>query len=239
MKRRGGLLTVFLAGALVILIVGATAVALALSGHIHIDGLTPRKVAGRLVEAGRFNAGAIVVENVVGNVRIVESNVSGVVLMSNIPINTSYRDGLLTVYCPKKKTLLGEHNVCSEYRNGTVVIEVGASLADVWFRDVVGDVEIDASTTRILAEDVVGDITAAPEAGYQLEDIVGDVSIVAGGDVVIQDVVGDVVIAVPEDFSVHLSADDVVGDVRNLHSGEGMPILITVSDVVGDVTVGE
>ena len=103
----------------------------------------------------------------------------------------------------------------------------------------VGDVEIDAAATRILAEDVVGDIAAAPAAEYQLEDIVGDVSIVAGDDVVIQDVVGDVTITVPKGFSVHLSTDDIVGDVRNFHSGEGMPILITVLDVVGDVTVGE
>ncbi|HDZ35755.1 MAG TPA: hypothetical protein ENH81_02420 [Thermococcus sp.] len=239
MKRRGGLLGVALSVALVAFLIGATLTALALRGDVHISGITPKKVAGKLVEAGRFNAGAIVVENVVGNVRIVESNVSGVVLRSNIPLNTSYRDGLLTVYCPKKKTLLGEHNVCSEYRNGTVVIEVGASLADVWFREVVGDVEIDAAATRILAEDVVGDIAAAPAAEYQLEDIVGDVSIVAGDDVVIQDVVGDVTITVPKGFSVHLSTDDIVGDVRNFHSGEGMPILITVLDVVGDVTVGE
>ncbi|NJE29786.1 hypothetical protein E3E38_01775 [Thermococcus sp. 18S1] len=238
MRRKGGFSTVLLGGVLLVLLVGTIIVVLALSGHIHIEGLVPRKAAGKLVEVGRFNAGAIVVENVVGDVHLVESNVSGVVVRSNIPLNTSYRDGLLTVYCPDKKTVLGRHNVCSDYRNGTVVIEVGSSLADVWFRGLVGNVEIEADATRILAEDVVGDIIATPAAGYRLENIVGDVSIVAGNDVVIRDVVGDVAIAVPVNLSVQLSAEDIVGDVRNSHSGDGMPILISVSDVVGDVTVG-
>ncbi|QDA31981.1 hypothetical protein FH039_10690 [Thermococcus indicus] len=238
MRREGGFSTVLLGGVLLALLVGTIVVVLALSGHIQIEGLAPRKVAGKLEEVGRFNAGAIVVTNVVGDVRLVESNVSGVVVRSNIPLNASYRDGLLTVYCPDKKTFLGRHNVCSDYRNGTVVIEVGSTLADVWFRGLVGNVEVDVDATRIIVEDMVGDLVSTPAAEYRLEDVVGDVSIVAGNDVTIKDVVGDVAISVPVNLSVQLNAEDIVGDVRNSHSGEGMPILITVSDVVGDVEVG-
>jgi len=63
--------------------------------------------------------------------------------------------------------------------------------------------------------------------------------IYAGGDVTLNDVVGDVRIHVPHDYTVSLSLDDVLGKVEKAYSGEGRPITIRISDVVGDVSIGQ
>ncbi|ASJ05939.1 DUF4097 family beta strand repeat-containing protein [Thermococcus pacificus] len=238
MLRRGGVLPIIAGVVLAVILIGAVAAAVIVHKY-----QTHRKEAGPLKELGAFDAGGVVIRDTVGDVRIVRANVSGVVLKSNLPVKANYSGGLLTVYCPteRKRGLLrfGEHNACSDYRDGKVVIEVGRKLADIWVKDTVGDVEVDVNATRLVLKDVVGDVRASAPAEYLVEDIVGDVSIDAEGDVEVSDVVGDVYISIPANFSVQLSVKDVVGDVENTHSGEGMPVLVRVSDVVGDVRIGQ
>ncbi len=243
MRRKAGFLGAVVGVAIVLLLVGVVVTALALHGDICIGGITPKKDAGPLEELGRFDAGSVVVRNVVGEVQLIPSNVSGVVVKSNLPVNATYQNGLLTVYClvEKKRSGFGisTHNLCEDYKNGRIIIEVGKELADVWVQNTVGDVFIEANATRLLFEDIVGDVRASAPAEYRVEDVVGDVSIHAEGEVRVSDVVGDVHITVPEEYAVELSVEDVIGDVKNTHSGSGMPVLVMVSNVIGDVTVGQ
>ncbi|NJE05167.1 hypothetical protein E3E36_03210 [Thermococcus sp. M36] len=242
-RRRAGLLGVLAGIFLALLIVGIVVTALAFRGYIHIEGGPFKEDAGPVKEIGRFHAGSIVVRNVIGSVELVPSEVEGVVVKSNLPVNATYRNGLLTVYClvEEKRSVFGisTHNLCGDYRNGKVVIEVGTGLTDVWVRNTVGDVFIGANVTKALIEDTVGDLKGAAPAEYRVDDVVGDVVIHAGGDVTINDVVGDIRIHVPHDYTVSLSLNDVLGKVENTYSGEGRPIIIKISDVVGDVSIGQ
>lgn len=237
MLRRGGILPFIVGVVLAVVLVGMVAVVV-----IH-DHQLRKKEAGPLRELGTFDAGAVIVREVVGDVRIVEANVSGVVVWSNLPVNISYSDGLLSVYCPRKTVdeplWSRATNACNEYVGGKVVIEVGKGLADVWVRETVGNVSVKVNATRLVFEDVVGDVSARAPAEYRIEDVIGDVSIHAEGDVTVKDVVGNVYISIPADFSVQFSAEDVIGSVENLHSGKGKPVLVRISDVVGDVRTGQ
>ncbi|WP_188202577.1 hypothetical protein [Thermococcus camini] len=243
MRRKAGLLGAVVGAVMVLLLVGVVVTALALHGDIHIEGITPRKDAGPLRELGRFDAGAVIVKNVVGKVQLISSDVSGVVVKSNLPVNATYQNGLLTVYClvEKKRSGFGisTHNLCEDYKNGRIIIEVGNGLSDVWVQNTVGDVFIGANATRVVIENTVGDVVSSAPAEYRVDDVVGDVSIHAEGDVTINDVVGDIGIRVPPNYTVSLSLDDVLGKVEKAHSGEGRPIIIRISNVVGDVSVGQ
>ena len=243
MRRRVGLLGILAGTFLAILIIGIVATALAFGGYIHIERVQSKGDAGPVKEIGRFHADSIVVRNVIGSVEVVSSEVEGMVIKSNLPVNVSLENGLLTVYClaEEKRSGFGisTRNLCSEYRNGKVVIEVGTGLANVWVRDTLGDVLIGANVTEVLIENTVGDINGISPAEYRIDDVVGDVVIYAGGDVTLNDVVGDVRIHVPHDYTVSLSLDDVLGKVEKAYSGEGRPITIRISDVVGDVSIGQ
>ena len=184
MLRRAGIVPIIAGLVLAVLVVGAVAAIVIL--HEHEDH---RKEAGPLKELGKFDAGAIIVREVVGNVMIVSSNVSGVVVKSNLPVKVHYSDGLITVYCPAE-----DDNACNDYRDGRVIIEVGKKLADVVIHKTVGDVEVDVNATRLVFEDIVGDVRASAPAEYKVEDVVGDVSIHAEGEVRVSNVVGDVTI---------------------------------------------
>ncbi len=243
MRRKAGLLGAVVGVVMVLLLVGVVVTALALHGDIHIEGITPRKDAGPLRELGRFDAESVTVKNVVGEVQLISSDVSGVVVKSNLPVNATYQKGFLMVYClvEKKRSGFGisTHNLCEDYKNGRIVIEVGKELADVWVQNTVGDVSIGANATRVVIEDTVGDVVSNSPAEYRVDDVVGDVRIYAGGDVTINDVVGDVGIHVPPNYTVSLFLDDVLGKVGKAYPCEGRPITIRISDVVGDVSVGQ
>ncbi|ASJ07819.1 hypothetical protein A3L11_00685 [Thermococcus siculi] len=237
MLRRGGALLLIVGVVLAVILIGAVATLV-----IHGREI-PKKEAGPLEELGTFDAGAVVVREVVGDVQITEANVSGVVVKSNLPVNVSYSDGLLTVYCQRKSVRelfrYRETNACNEYVGGKVVIEVGKRLADVWVRETVGNVSVNVNATRLVFEDIVGDVSASAPAEYMIEDVVGDVSIRAEGDVTVKDVVGDVYISVPASFSVQLSVENIVGNVENTHPGSGKPVLVRISHVIGDVKIGQ
>ena len=237
MLRRGGVLPIIAGVVLAVILIGALTAVVILHGH-----QTHKVEAGPLRELGTFDAGGIVIREIVGDVRVVQANVSGVVLKSNLPVKANYSGGILTVYCPREreKGIIGfsERNVCNDYRGGKVVIEVGRKLADVWVRETVGDVEVSVNATRLILRHVVGNVSASAPAEYRVENIVGNVSIGAEGDVDVSNVVGDVYISVPSGFSVQFSVNDVVGSVENNHSGGGTPVLVRVSNVIGNVRIG-
>ncbi|WP_258083776.1 cell wall-active antibiotics response protein [Thermococcus thermotolerans] len=243
MRRGAGLLGILAGTVLTLLVIGTVVTALAFRGYIHIGWGPFREDAGPVKEIGRFHADSIVVRNLIGSVELVPSEVEGVVVKSNLPVNVSLENDVLTVYClvEEKRSGFGisTHNLCGDYRNGKVVIEVGTGLRDVWIRDTVGDVFIGTNVTKALIEDTVGDLKGAAPAEYRIDDVVGDVVIHAGGDVTINNVVGDVRIHVPPDYTVSVSLDDVLGRVEKAHSSGGRQITIEISDVVGDVSIGQ
>ncbi|NJE60411.1 DUF4097 domain-containing protein [Thermococcus sp. 21S7] len=238
MRRKGGLVSVVLGVGIAVLLIGAVLTILAIRGDISIHGITPKKVAGKVVEIGEFNASVLEVKAVVGNVSVVGANVSGIVVRSNLPINVSLEKGVLTVYCPTKKVGITHRNICNDYRNGTVIVEVPGRLLGLNVRDVVGDVLVASNSTQVDVTDVVGDVTGTSWNDYDLSDIVGDVHLNVVERATISDVVGDVTITVPQDFGAALTAEDIVGDVTNTATGKNGTVVITVKDVVGDITVG-
>ncbi|KUH32667.1 hypothetical protein APY94_09105 [Thermococcus celericrescens] len=237
MRRKGGALGVVLGVALAVLLIGAVLTVLAIRGDISIDGITPKKVAGKVVEFGEFNAPALEVREVVGDVSIVGANVSKITVKSNLPINVSLENGVLTVYCPTKKVGISHRNVCNDYRNGTVVVEVPEKLLGLRIDNVVGDVLVAAESTGVDVTDVVGEVRGTSRNDYHLSDIVGDVYLNVAEGATISDVVGDVKIAVPEGFGAALTAKDIVGDVTNTAAGKNGTVVVIVTDVVGDVEI--
>ncbi len=237
MLRRGGVLPIIAGAVLTVILIGAAATVVILHGH-----QTRRVEAGPLKELGAFDAGGVIIREIVGDVGVVRANVSGVVLKSNLPVKANYSGGILTVYCPRerKRGIIGfsERNVCNDYRGGKVVVEVGKRLSEVQIRETVGDVEVSVNATRLILKHVVGNVSASAPAEYRVENIVGNVSIGAERDVNVSNVVGNVYISIPSSFSVQFSVSDVVGSVRNGHSGSGTPVMVRVSDVVGDVRLG-
>ncbi len=237
MRRRGGLFGALLGVTLIILMVGALVAVLAVRGDISIGGATPKKTAGKVVKFGEFNASALKVREVVGDVSIVGTNVSKITVKSNLPINVSLENGVLTVYCPTKRVGISHRNVCSDYRNGTVVVEVPEKLLGLRVDNVVGDVLVAAESTGVDVTDVVGEVRGTSRNDYHLSDIVGDVYLNVAEGATISDVVGDVKIAVPEGFGAALTAKDIVGDVTNTAAGEKGTAMVVVTDVVGDVEI--
>jgi hypothetical protein len=235
MLKRGGVLSFTVSVIVTVILMSALAAVVIHSHQIN------RREAGPLREVGKFDAGAIVVREVVGNVSIVRANVSGVIVKSNLPLNVSYSGDTLTVRCQIKNVtkILGhrETNACNEYKDGEVLIEVGRELAELEVRETVGDVSVNVNATKLVFEDVVGDLSAVAPGEYRIEGVVGDVSLHAERDVTINDVVGDVDVLLPDSFSVQLSVDDIVGSVKNTHTGEGTPVVVKISDVIGDVRV--
>ncbi|NJD98283.1 hypothetical protein E3E26_00475 [Thermococcus sp. LS1] len=238
MKRRGGTLGALLVLILVAVLVGAAVtLALALHGDIEIRGITPKKTAGALVEFGKFNASSLVVRSTVGDVYVVKANVSGLVVKSNLPINVSFENGVLEVYCPIKESITGKRNICNDYKNGTVVVEVSGELEYLGMRDAVGDFLISAGVKRITVRHVVGDFDGESWAGYTIENAVGGITLHANDHVSINNVVGDILVIVPPDFSVALNAEDVLGNVKNTAGGNNGTIVVSISNVVGDVSI--
>ena len=240
MRRRGGLIAVLLAAFLVVLLLGAVVTVLALRGDIYVDGITPKKVAGRLVEVGSFNSSGLVVRNVVGNVSIVKGE-GGIRVLSNLPVNVSLEKGTLVVYCPEKRiaTLFGirERNVCNDYENGTVVVFVGEDLSNLSIKNSVGGLSVSLEGEEIYVENFVGTVRGTGE-GYVLHNVVGKVFLRVSRRVSINNVVGDVTIDVPDGFNAKLIAKDVLGKVSNNASGENGTVTVEVFNGVGDVTVG-
>ncbi|NJE46877.1 hypothetical protein E3E35_05515 [Thermococcus sp. GR7] len=239
MKRQGRTLGALLALILVAVLVGAAVtLALALHGDIEIiRGIIPKKTAGVLVEFGKFSASSLVVRGTVGDVYVVKANVSGIVVKSNLPINVSFENGVLEVYCPIKEGIIGKRNICNDYKNGTVVVEVGGELEYLGIRDAVGEFLVSAGVKRITVRHVVGDFDGQSWAGYTIENSVGDITLHASDHVSINNVVGDIIVIVPPDFGVALNAEDVVGDVKSTTSGNNGTIVVSISNVVGDVSI--
>ena len=241
MKRRGGIFKVLITLALAILLAGVTVAALAIHGGISIGGIAPKKTAGKVLELGEFNASALTVREVVGDVVVVSSNVSKIVVKSNLPLNFTLEGDILTVYCPSKRVSTGigisNRNLCSDYRNGTVVIEAPRSLSSFSVTGIVGDVSVEADAGAVSISDVVGDVSGTGAEGCDVSDVVGNVRLSCSGNVRVSDVIGDVSIKVPEGFTALLTAEDVLGDVRNYAGGGRGKVTVTVSDVIGDVEV--
>jgi len=237
MKRRGGLFGALLGAALILLLIAGTVTVLAVTGKITVSGVSPKKTAGRVVEVGSFNASILEVKDVVGNVSIVVGNVSNVMVKSNLPVKASVRNNVLLVYCPTKTGILGRRNVCNDYKNGTVIIEVPRGLTDAEIHDVVGDVLVAAPSPTVEASDIVGGFYGAAWSLYRVSDVVGDVSLNAKENADISDVVGDVTVRLPPGTRAVVRADDVVGKVINTADGKKGTIEVAVNDIVGDVTV--
>lgn len=241
MKRRGGIFKVLITLALAILLAGVTVAALAIHGGISIGGIAPKKTAGKVLELGEFNASVLTVREVVGNVIVVSSNVSKIVVKSNLPINFTLKGGTLTVYCPSKRVFTGigisNRNLCSDYRNGTVVIGVPRSLSGLSVTGIVGDVSVETATATVSISDVVGNVRGADAEDCDVSDVVGNVRLSCSGNVRVSDVIGDVSIKVPEGFTALLTAEDILGDVKNRAGGGKGEVTVTVSDVIGDVEV--
>lgn len=220
-----------------VLVGAAVTLALALHGDIEIRGITPKETAGALVKFGESNASSLVIRNTVGDVYVVKANVSGLVVKSNLPINVSFENGILEVYCPIKESIIGRRNVCNDYRNGTVVVEVGGELEYLGIRDAVGDFLVSAGAKRVIVRDFVGNFKGESWAEYTVEDVVGDITLHASDHVGINNVVGDILITAPPDFSVNLNAEDVLRGVTNTAGGENGTIIVSISNVVGDVNI--
>lgn len=220
-----------------VLVGAAVTLVSALHGDIEIRGITPKETAGALVKFGESNASSLVIRNTVGDVYVVKANVSGLVVKSNLPINVSFENGILEVYCPIKESIIGRRNVCKDYRNGTVVVEVGGELEYLGIRDAVGDFLVSAGAKRVIVRDFVGNFKGENWAEYTVEDVVGDITLHASDHVGINNVVGDILITAPPDFSVNLNAEDVLGGVTNTAGGENGTIIVSISNVVGDVNI--
>ena len=237
MKRKGGLLRVLLAVALAVLLVGVVVTVLALHSNIRIGEITPKKTAGKVLELGEFNASMLEVREIVGNVSVVTANVSGVVVKSNLPINFTLENDLLIVYCPTKRVGLSHRNVCNDYRNGTVIVEVSGELLGLTVRDTVGNVFVAADSVGIEIANIVGTVNGTTWGDYDVSNIVGRVSINVKGRATVDNVVGDVKINVPKDYTALLTSKDVLGEVRNNATGKNGTVLIAVENIVGDVEV--
>lgn len=235
--RRGGLLGVLIAVFLVLLLVGAVLV-LSVGGKALIKP-SPKKTAGRLVTVGTFTASELEIRDVVANVLIVGGNTSGIVVKSNLPVRVSAQGDALILYCPEEKTgLFKRRNVCSEYGNGTVVVEVPGKLEGINLQDLVGNVLIETRAASVEMSDVVGTIVGREWASYRISDVVGDIRIKAEGSVEIRNVVGNIAISVPRGASVVLEKKDVMGSVTERTHGGSTAVEVSLSDVMGDVTIG-
>jgi len=237
MKRRAGVLGVLLGLTIVLLLLIGTVTVLAVSGKITVSGITPKKTAGRMVDIGAFRASSLEVEEVVGNVSVVAGNAGKLVVKSNLPVEARIQDNVLVIYCPTRRGLLGRRNVCNDYRNGTVIVEVPKGLGSITLHDVVGSVSIEATAGSVHISDVVGSTWGSGWGSYRVSDVVGKVRLNVIDEAFISDVVGDVTVRVPPGTRAVVKADDVVGKVINNASGENGTVEVTVSDVVGDVTV--
>lgn len=232
--RKGGIFHPL--GVFLLVLIAGTMVALAASGKIVLNDPEP-KTAGRVVEVGTFNASisGLKVVDINGDVSIVPANSSVVAVRSNLPINVSLQNGVLTVYCQVKHGHFGG-NLCDDYRNGTVIVEVPGKLDYVKVENVVGTVYIAAKAANVELSDIVGTVRGLAWADYRVSDIVGNVYINVEGKATICDVVGNVVVAVPSGRGAVLKAKDVMGKVINDATGNGS-VEVSVNDVVGNVEV--
>lgn len=237
MRRRGGFLGVLLGATLVLLlIIGAVAI-LAVSGKITVEGVTPKKTAGKVLEIGRFSASGIEVENVVGNVSVIKGHGKRVVVRSNLPVKAQLKNSILLVYCPEKRGVLQKRNVCNDYRNGTVIVEVPEEIGTLRVHNVVGGVFIGAASPDIEISNVVGRFTGSAWGNYHVSTVVGRVALRAKDNAAIHEVVGDVEVFVPPGYRALLSTEGVVGKVSNEANGENGTVELRVSNIAGDVTV--
>ncbi|WP_457751155.1 hypothetical protein [Thermococcus sp.] len=237
MKRRAGVLGVLLGLAIVLLLIIGTVTLLAVSGKITVSGITPKKTAGRVVEIGTFAASSLEVKGIVGNISIVSSNVSGILVRSNLPLRAGVENRTLVIQCPTERSLLGRRNVCNDYRNGTVIVEVPKGLGSISLQDVVGSVSIEATAGSVYISDVVGSTWGSGWGSYRVSDVVGKVRLNVMDGAFISDVVGDVTVRVPPGTRAVVNADDVVGKVINNANGQNETVEVIVNDIVGDVRV--
>lgn len=244
MKLRGGLVGVALGVVITAFLLGATLTALALKGDVHVGWVTTKKVAGAAVEVGEFNASALTVKEVVGEVVIVSANTSKIVLKSNLPLNFTVEKGVLTAYCPHRtvSNIIGTStkNLCSDYTNGTVIVEVPEGLLGIDVYDVVGEVRVAAEAGSVELTDIVGNVAGTSWNDYRISDVVGDISLRVAKRASINDVIGDITITVPTGFEAVIAVEDgdIIGDVTNRARGDKGTVLIRVNDIIGDIVVG-
>ncbi|WP_148236177.1 hypothetical protein [Pyrococcus yayanosii] len=206
-----------------------SAIALAL----FVKDFYPKKTAGPLADVGSFNATSLIVRDIVGNVRVVEGNISHILVKSNLPVNATLSGATLRIYCPVR----GGKNVCSEYRNGTIVIVVGGPLETVKIEDVVGDAVVSADVKNIWVEDLVGEFWGDVWTSYTIKNVVGNLVVHAGGDAIVEDVVGNVVVELPAGVGVSLSIEHVLGKVLNSVGEGNATVSVYLSNIVGEISI--
>jgi len=216
MKLRGSIIHIVVIASIVLLVVGAAAVAIAVHEMGGIHKSSSKKVAGKLVFKGKFNASKLDITSVAGRVAIVKGNTSGILVESNLPIRTSLKNGVLTVYCPEKN----EGNLCDSYKNGTVVIEVGEHLSALKLDNTVGRVTMNVQVPSITASNTVGKMTLRASESVKLDNTVGTIKVV-----------------IPAGRPARVIADNIVGKVTACKGGEGRPVVVTVNNAVGSIYV--
>lgn len=238
MKRKGGFLGVVLGVALVLLLIIGTVTLLAVSGKITVNEITPKKTAGKLIEIGRFSISSLEVKNVVGNVSVVRADRKEVTIKSNLPVKAQIQNNTLVVYCPEKRGILRRRNVCNDYRNGTVIIEIPEGFNSLNIHNVVGSVLIGAQSTRISISNIVGRLTGSAWGDYHVSGVVGNVHLNIKDTAVISNLVGNLEVSVPSGSRAVLNVEGILGKIVNNASGENRTVEVKVTHIVGNVSVG-
>ncbi|MFA4646043.1 hypothetical protein P8X24_02020 [Pyrococcus kukulkanii] len=221
------ILTLFLAIVIVGVVVGALALKYLDTHEIKIcscDGCE-KVPTGSIKTVGKYNATAVEIAKIVGEVIIKPGNSSAIV-KSNLPIEVSLNEGALFITCSN----------CSEYKNGKIIIEGNISRLKVG--KLLGTLEIYAPLKEIKVDSILGDLEAYSYIDeFRAEDVLGEVSIKVRKSVEIEKVLGEVHIKVPRGYKAELNVEKVLGEVHNSSEGDKGKVEVRISKVLGELSV--
>jgi len=237
--RRGLSLLGFIIGAVIGIIIGALILAgiflLALGSTIsfldfpncHCTCETINN-AGPIKEIGAYNATSLIIEDVIGTVKIKPSNEPQIKVLSNLPINVSVSEDSLVITCSE----------CREksFKNGEIILM--GNLSSIKTSDILGRLIVEVPTKRIEVGDVLGEVNIqAYTEVFESEDILGRAEIKATREVQIEDVIGEVKITIPKNSTAKISYSKIIGKIADLSEDSNKIVKVDIEDILGELTV--
>jgi len=194
------------------------------------------KIEREMHTVGEFQASELIIQDIVAETKIVSINGDSIKVTSNLPVQAEVDGDVIILKCTK---------ICSKYKNGKLVVEVGRNLLkNIEISNTVGDyyINLEDNLNQITIKNTVGrfSISKMESEELYLSDFVGDFTIEVEdcSQITIEDGIGDVTIDVPPEYRVVPTIRDSATKLEIASNESGTKTLkLIVDSVIGRVKV--
>ncbi len=194
------------------------------------------KIEGEIHTVGEFQASELIIQDIVAETKIISTDRNSIKVTSNLPVQAEISGNTLILKCTE---------VCSKYKNGKLIVEVGKGLLkSLEISNTVGDyyINLEDNMSQIMIKNTVGrfSISQMKSEELYLSDFVGDfnIEIEDCSQIIMEDGIGDVTIDVPSEYKVIPVIRDSATKLEVNSNENGTKTLeLIVDSIIGRVKV--